>query len=361
MQCYAGLLALLALLVITSEVHAEEPFKAVSAEETPTEQRKLLILPVHAPSLKKQISNTLLQYLSRAAKELGYEVFHPRSSKNQTQPSKNQTRLRSSSAPSIRELWQAAYTYKAHRAVSLEVWVSGDRYIGELQVASLDGRGPYHGRATGKNDLFLQRVEELLAHLLPSSDLWDESEAAYWAQYTETLSQKETTRKKSKGSTKPFLTPREQAIALAQSRRLRHRFSLAAQSESVIGASSNFYYNHLAGIRFDFRISETLATGIYLGYINSSGRNERSHNLLSYAQIEHRIFFSYNSDISIPLRFGLGYLPFNGPVVRTSAGLNLPLGERLEIGFDVISPTIWVLPNSTTLSFNFGAEAIVRF
>ncbi len=62
----------------------------------------------------------------------------------------------------------------------------------------------------------------------------------------------------------------------------------------------------------------------------------------------------------MPIRAAIGYLPFNGPVLRLSAGINIPLSSRIELGFDILTPTFWFLPDQTVVSLNVAAELIYR-
>ncbi|MEO0326679.1 MAG: hypothetical protein AAF447_27285 [Myxococcota bacterium] len=113
-------------------------------------------------------------------------------------------------------------------------------------------------------------------------------------------------------------------------------------------------------MRLGFRITNAVHLGAYAGYTNLRGRNGRVGNTLFYFQIEDRVRVSSRTDVTVPLRLGVGYLPFNGPFVRLSAGANIPLGPRLEIGFDLLTPTFWVLPDRTAVSLDLAAEVIYR-
>jgi len=47
-------------------------------------------------------------------------------------------------------------------------------------------------------------------------------------------------------------------------------------------------------------------------------------------------------------------------VLRLSAGLNIPVSERVEIGADILSPTFWFLGSQVEISLNVGLEVIFR-
>ena len=136
---------------------------------------------------------------------------------------------------------------------------------------------------------------------------------------------------------------------------------LTLQTEAAFGAASPFFYNHLAGARVDVRITRDILLGAYVGYANLNARNGRANNLVFMGQFEYRIRISPNLDLTIPLRAAVGYIPFNGPVVRFSAGLNYAIDGHWEIGTDFISPMIWVLPNHAVLTMNLSLEATYRF
>ena len=110
------------------------------------------------------------------------------------------------------------------------------------------------------------------------------------------------------------------------------------------------------GARYDYGFTEDVALGGYLGYANLKGKDGRTSNVLPYAQLEYRIHGSQGSGFRIPLRFGTGYLPKNGPFLRVAAGLSFPLGDTAHLGFDLIAPTFWIVQNSTVVSMDVAAE-----
>ena len=141
---------------------------------------------------------------------------------------------------------------------------------------------------------------------------------------------------------------------------LRYRWHLVLQTEGAIGTSQDGFYNHLVGGRIDFRVSRAILFGVYFAYANLAGKDGRADNIYFSLMVEDRIRISSSSDISIPLRLSVGYLPYNGPVIRLSAGLNIPLSSRFQLGFDLLAPTFWILPERTAVSLNIAAEIILR-
>ena len=78
-------------------------------------------------------------------------------------------------------------------------------------------------------------------------------------------------------------------------------------------------------------------------------------------QFENRIRISSDLDLTIPLRGAIGYLPFNGPVIRLAAGLNYAISPDFEIGIDLLTPTFWILPDRTAVSLDIALEGTLRF
>jgi hypothetical protein len=131
---------------------------------------------------------------------------------------------------------------------------------------------------------------------------------------------------------------------------------LALQTEAAFGLSSNFFYNHFVGGRFDYGFTRELALGAYVGYANLKGRDGRTNNVLPYLQLEYGLAISRTSQILIPLRFGTGYLPRNGPFFRLAAGPSFPLGSGVRLGFDLVAPTFVIVHDRTVVSMDVAAE-----
>lgn len=133
------------------------------------------------------------------------------------------------------------------------------------------------------------------------------------------------------------------------------------QTESAIGVTSPGFYNHLVGARLDFRITPQIRIGAYLAYVNLDARDGRADNLLVMLQAENRVRVMPRSPFSVPLRVAAGYLPFNGPVIRASAGIGWQISERFDLVADILSPMFWVLPEGVRVSMNVALEFGVRF
>jgi hypothetical protein len=274
-------------------------------------------------------------------------------------------RLRMPYPPSPADLWRVTHVSQSQRGAFARVWAHGGRYVIEISVASLDNTGPFFARGNaGASDLHAV-VDQLLRQALPPPSTWQQGGTGAVAGGTATFGQPVQV-----PETEEQRLAREQEEAEQRARdeederrteeALRYRWHLVLQTEGVIGTSQDGFYNHLVGGRIDFRVSRDILFGVYFAYANLQGKESRANNLYFSIMVEDRIRISSASDISIPLRLSLGYLPFNGPVIRLSAGLNIPISSRLQIGFDLLAPTFWILPDRTAVSLNVAIELILR-
>ncbi len=252
---------------------------------------------------------------------------------------------------------------QAQRGIFARVWAQDGRYVIEIMVASMDGSGPFFARGTsGAQDLH-SVVDTLLRQALPTPERWDAQAAERYMSGEPAIP----------GATPAVMAPSGTPTVFApvvtggsdfrprrRSHRPTRRFDLALSTEAAIGTGSDRFYNHLVGARLDLRITTEIMLGVYAGYANLRGRDGRAQNMLFYLQAEDRIRLGESTDWTIPLRFSLGYLPFNGPFVRISAGLNVPVSERVELGIDLLAPTFWVIPGGVAVSVDVGLEVIYR-
>jgi hypothetical protein len=262
--------------------------------------------------------------------------------------------------PSPADLWRVTYVARVQRGAFARVWANAGQYVIEVTVASLDGTGPFHARGTSTADGLHAEVERLVREALPPTERWDAAAAARLAQGTdEGSSGARSSDGAASGGSAPMWSmgeaPRSERRTVPS-----RRFDLAIQTEGAVGTSSDRVYNHLVGLRLGFRIRTQLLLGLYFGYVNLTGRDGRVSNMLALFQVENRIRFMAESDVTVPIRVGIGYLPYNGPVIRVAGGLNIPLGERVELGFDIVTPTFWFTQDETIVTLDVATEVIFR-
>ena len=133
------------------------------------------------------------------------------------------------------------------------------------------------------------------------------------------------------------------------------RFRLAVQTEAAFGVSGGSFYNQLAGARLDYRFTREIALGGYLGYANLKGMDGRAHSVLPYLNLEYEPRLGASA-FGLPLRFGTGYLPNNGPYLRLSAGVSYAMSEHTAIAIDVLTPTFWVVHDRSLVSLGTAVE-----
>ena len=142
-------------------------------------------------------------------------------------------------------------------------------------------------------------------------------------------------------------------------RRLKtnHRAHFGAFTESAIGGTERFYV-HLLGVRVGLRLNRRLMLSGAFSYVNLPGRNGRVSNVLPWLQLENR--WQLGERWAMPLKFAVGYLPSNGPVVRFSLGFQYQINDLFLLRLDVLAPTLWRRSGEEDLlTWNLAAETAV--
>lgn len=336
-----------------SEPGTEAPEAATAgetADSAPThtdgERMRLIVIDAATFGIDPVVGRVASARMRATGEEMGYHVLTPEESVAAAQ------QLRMPYPPTPADLWRVAWVARTHRGAFARIWAHAGQYVIEVAVASLDGTGPFFARGTAGADDLREVVDRLLRSALPGTDVWATGPTSGAPSEAEPRAIDEIEED----------TPR----AIARRRRAEsepelRRWQLTLQTEGAIGAAQEVFYNHLVGLRFDFRITRDILIGAYAAYANLNARDGRANNILLLAQFENRIRISPDIDVTIPLRAAAGYLPRNGPVLRLAVGVNYAIDEHWEIGADLLTPTFWFLPNRTAVSLNIGLEATYRF
>lgn len=284
--------------------------------------------------------------LRRRAEALGYSPLDPEQGRLALEE------LRAAAPPSPEDLWRATERLQAERGAHAVAWASGGRYVVQVRVARPDRQGAFTAQAdAGQVDLEAT-VERVLAEaLLAAAQSAEGPVAPAPATKPEAPPGPRTSDSESgsgSGSAGPEAGPG------------RHAWRIALHNDVAFGLADDPFVNDVAGVRLDLGFGGGLWLGAHLGYANLKGRSGRVHGVLPYGQIEQRIALGAGRAPSLPLRIALGYLARNGGFLRLSSGLAVPLGERVEIGFDVLAPAFWVTPDKTLFSFDLGFELAVE-
>ncbi len=325
----------------------------------PVNQLQLIVIDAAPYGIDPVVGRHVSDQMRATGAAMGYTVVSPEATVQAAQS------LQMPYPPSPADLWRVSYASQSQRGAFARVWAHGGVYVIEITVASLDNSGPFISRGNaGASDLHAV-VDQLLREALPPPDAWQPGTptaggATNFSQGMTQAPQETEEERLAREQEEAERRAREEEDRRRTEEAMKYRWHLVLQTEGAIGTSQQGFYNHLVGARVDFRVSRAILFGVYFAYANLAGKGGRADNIYFSIMAEDRIRISSSSDISIPLRVHLGYLPFNGPVIRLSAGINIPLSSRFELGFDLLAPTFWILPDRTAVSLNVAAELILR-
>jgi hypothetical protein len=132
-------------------------------------------------------------------------------------------------------------------------------------------------------------------------------------------------------------------------------WEIGAGGVVAFGPGQDSFINGLAAVRVGWFPHDRVGVTATVAYANLNGRDGRASNVLFAAGVETAVDLVPSAKVFIPLRAEVGYLPLNGPVFRVTAGVAFQVARRVRIEVDLLSPTLWVLPESTPVSLDLGA------
>ncbi len=132
-------------------------------------------------------------------------------------------------------------------------------------------------------------------------------------------------------------------------------WELSTGAVVAFGPGRDSFVNGLGLVRVAWFPHDRVGISASLAYANLNGREGRVSNALVMAGVETSIDLVPSARVFIPLRAEVGYLPLNGPVFRVTAGVAFQVSRRVRIEVDLLSPTLWVLPERTPVSLDLGA------
>lgn len=137
------------------------------------------------------------------------------------------------------------------------------------------------------------------------------------------------------------------------------RWELSLGAIAALGPGRDGFVNALIAARVSYFPKDRLGFSLSADYVNLRGRDERVSNVLFLAGVETAVELLPARRVFIPLRAEIGYLPQNGPVFRLTAGVSFSLSRRVRLNVDLLSPTLWVLPETTPVTLDLGAHLVV--
>lgn len=230
------------------------------------------------------------------------------------------------------------------------VYAAEGRYIVELWILRADAPGIVAAQVAAEANELGPAIDALLYAKLPRIADFDRAAAREaWLRADE--------------DERRLAEAFSNARAREPSPKRTHWAALALASGSAIGPqlAGEGFYIHTLRTRLELRPRDRLGIGIILGYANLPGRNGREHNLPLLGELNYRVPIAGIRQLSLPIRFAVGYMPFNGPIIRTSVGVNIELTPEWELGADLISPAAFRSPERFHFAFDLSLEATRRF
>ena len=320
----------------SASASADDISRTATETAEPSADRCIVIVDGAAYGIDPIVAGHVTNRMRSVSASLGYRVLD----RNDVIAGSQQTGMPYPPGPA--DLWRLTSYLDCHRFAFARIGATGRLYQYRILVGSLDNTGPFETLHTSPASNLLESVDQALRATLVPSTVWDADGARL---IRREMRIQDEVRNAPAPAPEPFLG---------------RRFQISLGSESAFGVSDDGFYNHLLAIRADYRINARSLIGVGLAYTNLKGRDGRVSNLLPTLQFEHRVRFQPHHTATMPLRFGVGYLPFNGPFLRFSLGTNFEISDTTEVGLDLLAPTLWILPDVTAVSLNVGAEVVFR-
>jgi hypothetical protein len=323
--------------VATADVEETVGGDGIAELSAPTPNRvELIVLDTSGHGVSPVVPRFVTDRLRAKLAQMGYRVWDGPASHVAAQ------RAALPYPPSVVALDRAARIARVGRVVFSQVWAERGRYVVQIVVVSIDGTGPILGRVAADAQNLGDAIDALLDQRVPWSAAFNRAVAAQAL---------------APGPLHVF-TPSTRAPA---DRRASHRGAVALIGGPGIGTGDTRFYTFNLRARFELRFTRNLAASAVTGYVNLPGGGQRVHNIPFLGQLEYKIAIADLERLRVPIRFGMGYIPFNGPMVRASAGVNYELNDAWEIGADLIAPTFLSSPSAQHLAFELSLEVVRRF
>lgn len=230
------------------------------------------------------------------------------------------------------------------------VYASQGKYVVELWIARGDVDGVVAAQVASEAATLGPAIDALLEAKLPSVLEFDRQAARNAAEQAEE-------------DERLLADAYRSARTRSASPKRTHWAAISLSAGSAIGPAitRDRFSIHMLRTRLELRPRDRLGLGLIMGYANLPGQGGRAHNLPILGEINYRVPIAGVERFSVPIRFAMGYLPFNGPIMRTSVGLHVDLPKDWEIGFDVLSPTVFRSPSRLHFAFDLAFEVTRRF
>lgn len=316
---------------------------------TDAQQRTVALLPVAHENVADVVPLRAAEILAEVAVGRGYTA----TPSSDVAHALGRLGLASASPTSLlppAELFRLLALTGSARGIACHVYVENEQYAADLLVGSLDGAGPFRAHVTGGPEDFLDRLREAAYANLPPPETFDDASASRYR-----LGAPATSPRFAEVALPP---PPPPPMATGRGR----RFGATFFYETAIGNhQSERFHHHFVGGRLDVHLRRTLVMGFGASYVNLDLGADRGSNLVGFVQLEDRMRFFGTRRVVFPIRIAVGYMPRNGPVLRFSGGIRVPLVNDWEMGFDLVAPTFFFVPGDRRTSYDVAAEVTYRF
>ncbi len=140
----------------------------------------------------------------------------------------------------------------------------------------------------------------------------------------------------------------------------------------TLGPGSDSFWNFLGTARATWFPFDRFGMSVMFGYANLRGRtlasldqpipssrDGRVSNVVFAVGAETAIDIAPRQRIYLPIHGEVGYVPYNGPVLRGGAGLGFTLSREVRLEIDLLGVSVWILPDGVPVTLDLGAQ--IRF
>lgn len=308
----------------------------------------IAVAPSTGASVSPGVLSAVTDALRRSAAGLGYGVVPDE------RATQALSRLARTSVDSPADLWRFMHAAQASLALVARVEPAAGYFFVRVQLANADGSGPFEESASASPDNLARVVEGLVPRLLPPASSHAAAAAAPAALAAGVAPPVPYP--------SPPTPPAGQAplpnapVAPARMAEPEHGLvRLTAQTETALGVYEGFFYTQLVGGRIDLRLKRRLSLGAYGAYANLKGRAGRVNSALVSGMLDYRFDLGSHDVVQLMTRGSVGYLVYNGAVLRAAGGFAFAVGEH-QIAVDLVAPTLWMVKNRPALSFDLALE-----
>jgi hypothetical protein len=140
-----------------------------------------------------------------------------------------------------------------------------------------------------------------------------------------------------------------------------NHWDLSLGVEFAFGPGSDAFFNFLGYARLAYFPFDRFGITASVAYANLRGRTDRVSNWLPMVGVETAVDLIPRWHVYLPLRAEIGYLPYNGPVGRATAGVGIGITRDVRLELDLLTPTVWAVQGGAAASLDLGVSLVIGF